>query len=599
MVGLRRWATPDVGFTLFVIGSVLVLEVLGRQSPADSYDLLAILGLGMIGFLVIARHKRSPLSWVKSLHRPVDWLGGVTARWTFQMGLDMRGLPPVKRGVPPLIRNTALILAIGTGIFAGLAKWMPLGWRSGLMTVSYVVYLVGLLTLWVALAATILLAAFIPLAVIHDSFVSRHRGPNRRSRRGELLAIAVYFGTLFALGAQLPFWVAPLCCALLTSCYLIGILPVRRFSVQFLWRPRGSIQVRSLTWAQWVTWEFLLIGLTVHLLTLLACGALIVGDELSYKVMPLTSLLGATLAWLGPGVLGLLFWQMIQGRLRDPARPSRPTVHVRDCTNGSHRTTIRRTLAQHGWRVRFDPNPPKPLDVRVVLAEEALPQEQPQTQWPMIITVADLERPGFFVRLTRRDEIQKRRSFLSSLEFLLKLAKGKTRSGLGYWLSPHYWFIAGLMRDTRPGEEGDFDLTEDPILTAAIGPPYHRVFPRAVRNHLFQVMRATRVDLIFIEDGISFKRLRKVLRVLFEVFDVHAGRRPAEEVDFRGLPGTRVVIHDFQFDEPYQSRTYPEPKYEFLGRARILHVFKDRGGQEEPLEAPFDMDRNPAPMGMM
>jgi hypothetical protein len=112
-------------------------------------------------------------------------------------------------------------------------------------------------------------------------------------------------------------------------------------------------------------------------------------------------------------------------------------------------------------------------------------------------------------------------------------------------------------------------------------------------------MRATRVDLVFIEDGVSFKRLRRVLRVLFEVYDVHAGRRPAEEVDFRGLPGTRVVIHDFQFDEPYQSRTYPEPKYEFLGRARILHVFKDRGGQEEQLESPFDMDRSPAPMGVM
>jgi len=599
VVGIRRWATPDLGFTLFVIGSVLVLEILGRNSPADTYDLLAILGLGMIGFLVMARHKRSPLVWVKSLHRPVDWLGTITRGWAFQMGLDMRGLPPVKRGTPPIISTVALILAISTVLFAGFAAWLPLAVRGGLMTVSYVVYLVGLLVLWTALVAAILLSAFVPLAVIHDTFVARHRGRSRRSRRGELLAIGAYFGILFALGVNLPFWVAPLSCATLTVCYLIGILPTRPFSVQFLWRPRGSIQVRSLTWAHWVTWEFILIGLAVQSLTLLAGGSLIVGDDLSLKEMPLTTLLGKTLAWLGPGLLGLLFSQMIQGRRRDPARNARPVVHVRDCTSGKQRAQLRNAFSQQGWKVRFDPATPNPLDVRIVLAAEALPFEQPPDVWPLVITPADLERPGLFVRLARRNEIQQRRRFLSSLESLLKLAKGKARSGLGYWLSPHYWFITGLMRDTRPGEEGDFDLAEDPILTAAIGPPYHRVFPRSVRHHLYQVMRATRVDLVFIEDGVSFKRLRRVLRVLFEVYDVHAGRRPAEEVDFRGLPGTRVVIHDFQFDEPYQSRTYPEPKYEFLGRARILHIFKDRGGQEEQLESPFDMDRSPAPLGVM
>src|SRR5262245_32407678 len=126
VVGIRRWATPDLGFTLFVIGSVLVLEILGRNSPADTYDLLAILGLGMIGFLVMARHKRSPLTWVKSLHRPVDWLGSITRGWAFQMGLDMRGLPPVKRGTPPVISTVALILAIVTVLFAGFAAWLPL-----------------------------------------------------------------------------------------------------------------------------------------------------------------------------------------------------------------------------------------------------------------------------------------------------------------------------------------------------------------------------------------------------------------------------------------------------------------------------------------
>ena len=88
-----------------------------------------------------------------------------------------------------------------------------------------------------------------------------------------------------------------------------------------------------------------------------------------------------------------------------------------------------------------------------------------------------------------------------------------------------------------------------------------------------------------------------MLRVLFEVYDVHAGRRPAEEIDFRGLPGTRVLIYDFQFDEPFRSEVYPEPKYDYLGRARILHVFRDRGEQEESLETPYDFSRTPAQAG--
>jgi hypothetical protein len=40
---------------------------------------------------------------------------------------------------------------------------------------------------------------------------------------------------------------------------------------------------------------------------------------------------------------------------------------------------------------------------------------------------------------------------------------------------------------------------------------------------------------------------------------------------------------------------YPEPEYEDFGRARILHIFKDRGEQEEPLETPFDLNRMPIP----
>jgi ABC-type Co2+ transport system permease subunit len=601
MVGLRRWATPDVGFIAVLIGSLAGIEVLGRQSQSDLHDVGALMLLSLLTVLTATRHRRTPMAWVTALHGPLDWVIERTRGWTFQMGLDMRGEPAVKRGVPPIITRTALLLSIAVVIFAGIAKWLPLSVRTGLIAVSYLLYLAALMVLWAHLAIAILLAAFVPVAIIHDSFIARHRGLGRRSRRPELLAIGGYFGFLFVLGAQCPFWVAPTASLVFTVIYLIGVMPSRRFAVQLLWRPRGSIRVRSMSWGQWVTWEFVLIGLFMQALTLASCGSLVVGDELTTAstVMPITSLLGVTLAWLGPGVLGVLCFQMLMGRWRDPARPARPSAHVRMAAADVSQAEVRQAFAQRGWQVRFDSQPPQPLDVRVVIAAAALPDDAGRQQWPLVITPPDLDRPGLWVRLLRRAEIQHRRQFLTGLESLLKVAKSKARGGMGFWLSPHFWFISGLMRDTRPGEEGDFDLIDDPILTAAIGTPYHRAFPRAVRHHLYNVLRGTRVDLIFVEDGLSFKRLRRALRVLFEVYDVHGGRRAAEEVDFRGLPGTRVVIHDFQFDEPYQSRTYPEPKYEFLGRARILHIFKDRGGEEELLDAPMDWDRQPAPLGMV
>lgn len=594
MLGLRRLATPDAGFTLLVAGVALAVEVLGRQSPSDLHDLLALFSLSMLGMIVVARHRRSPLPWVVTLNLAGERLLESAKGQTFQMGLDLRGTPPVKSGFPSIVRVALLVLAVLGGATLAAAPWLPHALRY-LAVVSYLIYLAVLAVLWVLLAASILLAAFVPMAVVHDAFVVRHRGPGRRTRRGEAAALAAYFGALFLIGAALPLWSAYVATWVLLACYVSGCLLSRRDAVRFLWRPRNSIRVRSLTWGQWVFVEFTIIGLLVLALTQFACGSLMRGDETGVLTMPLTALMGVALAWLGPGLLAVLCLQMVLGLRRDPARPARPVAFLRDHT-GANRQSLRQLFRKQGWEVRFAPRAADPLDVPIELVSELLPRQGPAQEFPLAVTPAGLERDGLFVRLARRDEVQRRRRFFAGLEHMLKVAGSKPRGGVGYWLSPHLWFVAGLMRDDRDAE---FDLNEEPILSSSVGPPYQRVFPRAVRYHLYQILRGTSVDLIFIEDGVSFKRLRRVLRVLFEVYDIHAGRRPAEEIDFRGLPGTRVLIHDFQFDEPFRSGDYPEPKYEFLGRARILHVFKDRGGDEDLVEPPFDFGRRPAPAGAM
>ncbi len=151
--------------------------------------------------------------------------------------------------------------------------------------------------------------------------------------------------------------------------------------------------------------------------------------------------------------------------------------------------------------------------------------------------------------------------------------------------------MPGLARD-----EMDEERDDAAFLAPTIGPPFHDVMHRHVRQYFYQLLRAMQVDLIFMEDGIDFRKLKKVLRVMFEIYDKSAGKKRAEEPQFQGLPSIKVLIHDFQLDEPFRSETYPEPRFEDLGRARILHIFRDRGEHEEFIEPPFDFSFSPAPL---
>ncbi len=596
---LRRLVTADFGFTLGIALVGVALEVIGRQTAQagyDLHDLMALFTVVLLGILVVVRHRRSSLGWVAAIatagRRAAAWL----RRGTFEIGLDLRGTPRVRRGSPPIVIWLAAALATWAVGAAVLAPICPHGLRAAAAGVFYLGYLAVISGVWLGLMALGLLAAFLPFALIHDRCVGSFFGPGPRPRKREFAGVAIYFGALAVAGTILPVTTALGWCGVILAAYMVICWLPARGDVRFLWRPYGTVRVRSLPWGGWVTWEFLIITLAIIALVLTALGDRIVGAAVGPESMPVTALLGLILAWLAPGALTALLIHMALGRYRDPARPARPVVHIAGAIGG-RRWELRRLFRRAGWTVRFGSAAPGSLDVELELVEAKLPTMSDEPRWPLPVTIADLQTDaGVWERLRRRAEILSRRRVIAGLERLFKLAAGRPcRGGSGYWVAPHLWFIAGLMRD---GDD-DPDLADSTILSRTAGPPYHRLLPRAARHHLYRMMRALQVDLIFVEDGVGFRRLRKVLRVLFEVYDIHAGRRPAEEIDFRGLPRTRVLIHDFQFDEPFRSEVYPEPKYDYLGRARILHVFRDRGEQEEPLESPFDYGRTPAPAGAM
>ncbi|HTK76382.1 MAG TPA: hypothetical protein VL371_14050 [Gemmataceae bacterium] len=590
---LRQLGAPDVAFGVLVLAVVLAVELLGRHTVNDLHDLMALMALGLVGALVGLRHRRRPLRWVTRLGAGLARLGTSLRQATFEIGIDLRGTPRVRRGTPPIVVWLAAILA-GWSILAALfAADCPHGLRAAAVGVFYLGYLVPLAFVWIVATAVSLLAFFIPAALIHDTFVAAHAGPGPRPRRREFWTICGYLLVLVTLGNRLPVAASLLICAATLLAYLVVCWLPERSEVRFVWRPHGTIRAGSMSWSRWVSYEFSLIALAVFALVLTTCGDRLAGGPTKFETMPVTAMIGLTLAWLAPGALVALFTQMALGRWRDPARSAVPVGHVAGVVTREQRRTIRAAFRAHGWRVRFGPAGPRPLDVPVELVENKLPQsDAAPPRWPLAVTVAELDDPALWQRLERRDQVQKRRKLLGSLEHLFKMAAGRrSLRGQGFWVAPHFWFIGGLMRDEQSEE-----LSDESILSRVVGPPYHRVLPRAVRHHVYQMMRAVQIDLIFVEDGVGWRRLRRVLRALFEVYDVHAGHRPAEEVDFRGLPGTRVLIHDFQFDDPFKSETYPEPKYDFLGRARLLHVFRDRGEQEELIEPPFGFSRTPAPV---
>jgi hypothetical protein len=594
---LRRLWSADLGVTLLVVAIAAALEVVGRMTAVGGYDLhdlFALFTVALLTIVVVIRHRQSPLGWVNAITSSAKRCGAWLRKSTFEIGLDLRGQPPVRRGAPPIVLWLAGGLAFWVVVAASFAFDCPHHLRALAVGRFYLGYLAVLSVVWLGLMALTLLAAFLPMALIHDRFVGAHDGPGPRPRRREFVTLSVYFAVLIFAGMSLPVSAALAWCVLILLAYVaICRLPARG-EVRFLWRPYGTIRVRSLAWGTWVTWEFTIITLAVIALVMTALGDRIVGVR-GPETMPVTSLLGLVLAWLAPGALTALFVQMTLGRYFDPARPAFPIANVTGTTS-AQRAILRQLFDRHGWAVRFAAQP-GPLDVPLTLVESQLPTTEDEPRWPLPVTIAELESDdGVWERLRRRNEIQARRKVVSALERLFKLAATKpTRGGTGYWVAPHFWFVTGLMRDTQREADDEFDLADGAILAGTVGPPYHRLLARATRHHLYTLLRALQVDLIFVEDGVGFRRLRKVLRVLFEVYDIHGGRRPAEEIDFRGLPGTKVLIHDFQFDEPFRSETYPEPKYDYLGRARILHIFRDRGEHEEPLDAPFDFSRTPAP----
>jgi len=600
---VRRISPVEVTFLGASFAVLTALELLGRSSPSDLADLLALSVIGLLAVLMALIHQKHPLRTAALLQ---DVCGRLKCLWplhNIELGVDLRKSPPLPRGVP---RSWSVLLAGLTTallLLAVAAPYFPHAARDFLVERFYLGYVLLLGILWGSMAAAIIATAILPWAAIHDWFIETYRGEGLRPVRREMQLTCGVFLLLMFGAMVLPRWVPLLGFSILFVVHG-SILLLANGGLIILWKDRRGGAVKSfdgriLLWGQGAIPLLLLVNLA-----LLSRGDSfrpLAGAALD-ESLPLTTALGEVLIWTSLAGLSALTLAVLRyavlGILYNPERPPLPTA----CVEGPvARETFQRLaewLREYGWRLQRGKLSPRKTGVSIRVDESA--DASPRTAesgWPLVLHAAT--RPGreIMERLRRREEIQNRRALKRGLEMLFKrAARLSNPRGSGYWVGPQHWFILGLGRDTHGTEEGDRETT---CLNNIIGPPFHRVLPARSRYHFLQITTALEVDLIFVEDGVSFRRFARVLSMMFEVYDVFGGRQRAEEKHFTGLPGVRVLLHDFTLDgsTAHGVERYPEPDYEELGRARILHVFRDRGEAEEESFTPSDFEGVPVLSG--
>ncbi len=590
-------AAAYLGWAVF-LGAI---EFLGRQAPNDLADsfLLSAFALGMFcGWLydpwhILAKITQRILPGVRRLF--------AGARIVF--GIDFQNTSVLQAGFPVWWRRAVLGTAsLAVGLLGASLLWSGdvRGWLTG---GSYLVYLLVLGALWTGLVAASAINAFLAFAVTHDFFVEAYDGTGPRPLRGEIALlsgclIGALLGTVL-LGPGIPL-----------GAILLGAAV---WMLSFPWCPIGF----SVQWAQssgeplrrfdgrwlWCQWGLLFLW-TIILITV-SCGGRVwqVGSFPSDGVMPVTLFLGSFLAWISVATVLVLLahrvrmvWLTLQ---MSPERPRLPVLFVEGRLNRAERAGLSAAMRGQGWSVRFGKQKAQGQEILWTITADQLRAWRAQGRWfldsEMLLSACGPDR---LQAGKRRAEIQRRRQLLRGLERLFKRRKRtRRRGGSGYWIGLQHAFILGLARDGSGNVDWGRETT---ILDEIVGMPFYAVIPPAARHHYCQLVRALQIDLIFVEDGVTFQRLVRVLRTMFEVYDIHGGRMPAREHHFSGLPGIRVILHEFELDQaPKHGRTsYPEPDYEEIGHARILHVFRDRGEAFEREETPDAADWTPVAGGI-
>jgi hypothetical protein len=566
-------------WTLAALSLVVVLEVLGRRAASDLGDAGGVALLWLFGSMTASLHRRDAVPWWGALS------AGATALWTglkglfVEMGADFREDPPYPSRWPGSIVWLEIALGTLVIVLALTGSFLPGGLRWLGLHSSYTLYLLILGGLWALHLLATVCMGFVLFGLAREFADSGRREPDAEPPRWRAAAAVVGVGLVGAASVLAPpSWAMAVVAGLLALQSTVLFVPGSP-RLRLLWQHQREDDPSPAT----IGWEgYLLSQQAVLAMCLLALVLLTRGSDVWSVVqpleeMPVTAVLGQLLAWVGAaGYVAVTLYTVnvsYVARRRNPGRVVQAVLFVEGVDADARRRIAASPVAE-AFRVRRGRR--RRGDVRVRLVEERDPFGPGSD-----LARCDLDDPGTVDRLRRRDCVVQRRYLLRALERLFKHVSGyEFQRGSGFLVAPHLWFVSGLARDV---DEEQPSGAETGTLDHALGPRYDRLMPLCARRHIYRVLRAVEVDLIFVEDGVKYKRVRDVLKRIFALYDRHDGERTVQGRDFSGIPGVRVILHDIAPENPFKVKGYPEPSYCGFGRARVLHVFRDRGGEEDPV----------------
>ncbi|QEL13195.1 hypothetical protein [Limnoglobus roseus] len=606
----RLVPSAERGSAICVVALLGGLEVVGRNATSDLYDLLAGVTLLLGAMCIAAWHRSNPVPWVTKLSTFATRQATRFDQLKYDVGLDFRGVPPLPRRVPRLVYFVFLGMIAWDALALALWAAFPDGWRELGLRTSYVLYLVVLVSLWLMLFVTVAASIYLPVYVFDNQmrkFADAEAGGRRSLMDAEpppqspdAVALIGYWMLAMLVTLVTPPVYGLILCGVVAVLSLVSCTLPTEGDANILWRTGGrkvSPVIYSVPMRRILSLAVGFASVLIATLILWSCGGRLTAPPTLDSQMVVTGFLGALAAWLVPGVVLLGVYQLFRFRRMDPTRRDPLTVRV-DGTDQPIRVLAGKLVRRWGVRTAFAPAPEVDaphVGLRLVPAEQSEATEF-DPQWPLKVSLDDLRGDTVKERVVRRDEIQLRRRFLKGLAKLLKQsALLVPEEGGGFWIAPHWWFVETLLWEAPPkGQAAEHGTTT----LRPVGPTFEKLFGQRVRQHVHAILRATQIDLIYLEDGVNPRKLEKVLRQLLELYDVHGGKRRAEDHHFQGIPKVRVMFHEYSPGNEFRSDVYPEPKFDDVSRFRVMHVFRDRDDSEETVEPPFDFSWEPSPLAI-
>lgn len=567
-------AAPRAGAALLAVwmSGGVAAHVAFDASVAEWVDIPVVLSTW---FLVVLTWGFSDAGWIRwpawTAHVASSLIGRV-ARYRIQTGIDFGGSPEYARRLPPALVRLSLLIGSGIALLVSARDLFPGPARRTLLEVSGALYVPYVTVLW-GWSLLLAVAACAVVGVhVNDMLVNRVHEPRARGRLQFTLILALITAPIAA-AAALPAW-APVVLVALGALAGVAVLVGKKTGqIRFLWRAKGSNEVHSVGSSWLLGWGDLSLAGVIVLSIVPTTGRLWSGAQ---SGAPLTAALGLATAWAGVFALWTWLWvgpvRLMRLGRSDPAR-QRPSVIEFVAGSPDEETeagleargfrVLRGAARGHRLRLRLNADAPR-RTLHAESGDEVL-QSHP----------SDLLHPNVLAQMRAADRQLRRRELVDGIGRLLESATARTfKSGTGFWFAPHLWYVPAMSRDT------------DEETSMTVGPPYHRVLSQEARRHAYEVFQAVSIDLIFIEDGVRVDSVQRVLLQVFDHFDVW-GVDPIEDRHIFSVPGVRAMIHAFEFDAPLSEDGYPEPDYENLARGRVLHIMKDRGGEE--VEDPLDL----------